>query len=217
MRLELSSRYFSWAHHPMARERCLGVTTNVSPRNVVTQAHLWASHCWSFSFFCRSLWVTLCSSPQMPVCGKLTMKLRWGLQDFCLVVTNFQVWVIMQAHLDTLSQVMVLGDAKKSWWDIAFLLIVLSIATEHERIFSLITVWAHLCQAHYTTLAYMACKLVLPMDSSAAWLYAFVQLNEVLSHTPLSSMGHISAMTYGAPSTGPCSWHHQFQVHELTV
>ena len=36
---------------------------------------------------------------------ELMMKQRWGSHDFCPVVKNFQVQVITQAELDTLSQV----------------------------------------------------------------------------------------------------------------
>ena len=70
-----------------------------------------------------------------------------------------------------------------------------------KRVFGLATVWAHPCQAHFTTLAEVANKLVLLVDGSADWVYAFIQLNKVLSHAPLSSVGHISAMTDDTPST----------------
>ena len=146
---------------------------------------------------------------------ELMTKLRWRLHDYCLVVTNFQVWAIKQAQLDTLSQAMAWGDAEKPQWDMAFLLIMLSITPEHKRIFSLINAWAHPCQACYTTLADAVCRLVLLMDGSANWVYAFVQLNEVLSYAPLSSVGHISAMTDGTQSADPHGQLHQLQVHKL--
>ena len=47
------------------------------------------------------------------------------------------------------------------------------------------------------------------------WLYAFIQSNEVLSHAPLSSVGHISTMTDGAPSMDACGQLHQLQVPKL--
>ena len=110
---------------------------------------------------------------------------------------------------------MVWGDAKNPWQDMAFLLIMLSITVGYERIFGLAAVWVHPCQAHYTTVAEVECKLVLLMDGSANWVYVFIQLNEVLSHAPLSSVSHISTMTDGAPSTDAHSWLHQLQVHKL--
>ena len=112
--------------------------------------------------------------------------------------------MIMQAQLDTLSQAMVWGDAEKLHWDMAFLLIVPSIAAGYERVFGHVTVWAHPHQACYTTLVEAVNKLVLLVDGSGNWLYAFIQLSEALSHAPLSSMGHISAMTDNAPSMDAC-------------
>ena len=53
------------------------------------------------------------------------------------------------------------------------------------------------------------------MDGSTDWVYAFVQLNEALSHAPLSSMGHISNMTDGTPSEDAHSQLHQLQVCKL--
>ena len=88
--------------------------------------------------------------------------------------------MIMQAQLDALSQVMVWEDAEKPQWDMASLLIMLSIATGYERVFSLVAVWAHPHQASYTTLEEAAHKLMLLMDGSTHWVYTFIQLNEAL-------------------------------------
>ena len=77
------------------------------------------------------------------------------------------------------------GDVGKPQWDMAFLLIVPNIAVGYERVFGLVAVWAHPYQAHYHSLEEAACKLVLLMDESADWAYAFFQLNEALSHAPL--------------------------------
>ena len=123
--------------------------------------------------------------------------------------------MIIQAHLDSLSQVMTWGDAKKPQWDMVFLLIMLSIATGYKRVFGHVTVWAHPHQAHYTTLVEVAHRLMLFIDNSADWVYALVQLNKALSHAPLSSIGHISTMTDGAPSTDTHSQLHQLQVCKL--
>ena len=74
---------------------------------------------------------------------ELAMKVRWGSHDFCLVVKNFQVQVITQAQLNTLSQTGAWGDAEKPWWDMAFLLIVPTIAMGYKRVFGLVAVWMH--------------------------------------------------------------------------
>ena len=132
----------------------------------------------------------------------------WGSNDFCPAVTSFQVQVIMQTQLNPLSQMMAWGDAEKPWWDIAFLLITLNITAGYERIFGLVTLWVHPHQVHYITPADAAYKLMLLEDSSANWVYAFTQLNEVLSHAPLSSMAHISTMTDGTPCTDAHGWLH---------
>ena len=47
------------------------------------------------------------------------------------------------------------------------------------------------------------------------WAYIFVQLNEGLSHAPLSSEGHISAMTGGVLSVDTHGWLHQLQICKL--
>ena len=46
-------------------------------------------------------------------------------------------------------------------------------------------------------------------DGSGNWVYASVQLNKVLSHALLSSVGHISTMTDGTPSKDACGKLHQ--------
>ena len=78
-----------------------------------------------------------------------------------------------------------------------------------------VTVWAHPQKAHYSTLVEAACKLVLLDDSSVDWVYAFVWLNEGLSHAPLSSKGHVSAIMDGMPCEDAHSHLHQLQVCKL--
>ena len=56
---------------------------------------------------------------------------------------------------------------------------------------------------------------MLLVDGSGNWVYTFVQLNEALSHAPLSSVGHISAMTDGTPSMDTHGHLHQLQAHKL--
>ena len=76
-------------------------------------------------------------------------------------------------------------------------------------------VWAHPCQAHYHSLEEVAHKLALLVDESTDWAYIFVQLNEALSHVPLSSEGHISAMMDGASSMDAWGWLQQLQICKL--
>ena len=73
---------------------------------------------------------------------------------------------------------------EKPQQDMAFLLIVPNITAECED-FGLVAVWAHPHQAHYHTLEVAAHKLVLPVEESVHWAYAFIWLNEALSHVPL--------------------------------
>ena len=70
-------------------------------------------------------------------------------------------------------------------------------------------------QGHYSSLEEVAHKLVLLEDRSAGWAYAFIWLNEALSHAPLSSEGHVSSMMDGVPSREACSHLHQLQVCKL--
>ena len=123
--------------------------------------------------------------------------------------------MITWAQLNTLSQVRVWGDAEKPWQDMAFLLIMPSITTIYERVFGLVTVWAHPHQASYSTLVEVACKLVLLVDGSTGWAYTFVQLNEALYHSPLLSEGHVSTMMEGTPNADAHSWLHRLKVCKL--
>ena len=122
---------------------------------------------------------------------------------------------IMQEQLNALSQVGAWGSVEKSHQDMVFLLPVLSIAMRCERVFGLTMVWAHLCQAHIHTLDDVTHKLVLLADESVDWPYAFIWLNDVISHLPLSSDGHISTMMDGTPSTDAWGWFHQLQMCKL--
>ena len=121
----------------------------------------------------------------------------------------------MQVQLNTLSQAGMLGDVEKPWWDMAFVLIVPSIAVGYKSVFGLVVVWAHPCQACYHTLEEVAHKLVLLVDESADWAFAFVQINEALSHVPLSSEGHVSTMMDGVPSAEAQGQPHQLQICKL--
>ena len=84
-----------------------------------------------------------------------------------------------------------------------------------ERVFGLVAVWAHPCQAHYHSLEDAAHKLVLLVEESSDWAHAFVWLNEALSHVPLSSEGHIRTMVDGAPSADTHGQLHQLQICKL--
>ena len=100
-------------------------------------------------------------------------------------------------------------------WAVAFLLIAPSITMGYEKVFSLVVVWVHLHQVCYHSLEEVACKLALLVDESVDWAYAFVQLKEALSHVPLSSEGHISAMMDGAPRADAWGWFHCLQICKL--
>ena len=70
-------------------------------------------------------------------------------------------------------------------------------------------------QAHFKTLEEAAHKLVLLADVSADWPYAFVWLNDAISHVPLLNEGHISAMMDGTPSMDAHGWLHQLQIQKM--
>ena len=57
--------------------------------------------------------------------------------------------------------------------------------------------------------------LLLLVDDGLNWPYTFVWMNDTVSHAPLLSEGHISAMTDGTPSTNACCQIHQLQVQKL--
>ena len=71
---------------------------------------------------------------------ELVMKVRWRSHELCPVMTNFHVWMIMQAQLNTISESVALGDTEKPQWDMAFLLIMPRIAAGYKRVFGLVTV-----------------------------------------------------------------------------
>ena len=105
---------------------------------------------------------------------ELAIKARQGLHDFCPVVKGFQVQATTQAQLNTFSQVGVWGDVEKPQQDRAFLLIAPSIAMGYERVLGMVVVWVHPCQACSHTLEKAAHKLVLLVNESVDWAYAFV-------------------------------------------
>ena len=75
--------------------------------------------------------------------------------------------------------------------------------------------WAHPWQAHLHTLEEAFHKLLLLVDNGPDWPYTFLQMNNTMSHAPLSSEEHIGLMIDGMPSTNACSWLHQLQVWKL--
>ena len=52
-------------------------------------------------------------------------------------------------------------------------------------------------------------------DGSLDWPYAFVHMNDTMSHVPLSDKGHIGTMADGIHTANACSWFHQLQVRKL--
>ena len=71
-------------------------------------------------------------------------------------------------------------------------------------------------KACYSALVEAAHKLMQLVDRSADWVYTFIQLIEALSHTPLSSKDHVSAMMDGTPTADAHSQVQQLQVHKLS-
>ena len=108
-----------------------------------------------------------------------------------------------------------LGDAEKPQSDMAFVLIVPSLAIGCEWVFGLTAMWAHPHQAHLPTLRDIAQKLMFLANESPNWPYAYVQMNGTMAHAPLSSEGHIGVMTDGMPSKNACSCLDQLQVQKL--
>ena len=139
----------------------------------------------------------------------LSTKATWGSLDFCSVVTWFQMCAITQRQLGAQ------GDAEKSQQDMAFVLIVPSLAIWCEQVFNLTSMWVHPCQVHLATLVEAAQKLMLLADKGANWPYAYAWMNDSMAHVPLSSEGHIGIMTDGLPSTNACGCLDQLQVQRL--
>ena len=131
------------------------------------------------------------------------------------VVMWFQVCTIMQRQLTALSQSGAWGDVEKSRQDMAFVLIVPSLAVRCEQVFILTTVWVHPHQAHLPTLVGVAWKLMLLANEGTNWPYAYTQMDDAMAHMPLSSEGNIGVMTKGLPSMNACSHLNQLQVQRL--
>ena len=77
-----------------------------------------------------------------------TTSATWGSLNFCPKVTQFQVHTITQGQLTTLSQVGACRDVEKPHQDMAFLLIVTSLAIGCEWVFGLTAMWMHPHQIH---------------------------------------------------------------------
>ena len=111
---------------------------------------------------------------------------------------------ILQAQLTAISKAGAWGNVDKPQQDRAFLLVAPSLAVGCEWVFGLAAVWAYSCQAHLHTLGEAAHKLILLADKGLDWLYAFVWMNNAMSHTLLSSEGHIGPMKDRVPSMNAC-------------
>ena len=108
-----------------------------------------------------------------------------------------------------------LGDVEKPQQDMAFVLIVPSLAVGCEWVCGLTALWVHPYQAHLPTLGEVAQNLMLLADECLNWPYAYVWMNDTMAHTPLSSGGHIGVMTDSIPSMNACSCLDQLQVQKL--
>ena len=127
----------------------------------------------------------------------------------------FQVCAIMQTQLATLSKAGAWEDAEKPQQDMAFVLIAPSLAIGCKQVFGLTAVWAHPCPAHLPTLVEAAWKLIMLADEGPNWPYAYMWMNDVMAHMPLSSEGYVGVMTDGLPSLNAYSHLDQLQVWKL--
>ena len=119
----------------------------------------------------------------------------WGSLDFCPKVMQFCIHIITQGQLTALSHVGAWGDVEKPCQDMAFLLIAPHLAIGCKWVFGLTAMWLHPCQAHLPTLADAAWKLLLLANEGTNWPNAYIRMNDVVAHVPLSSVGHIGVMT----------------------
>ena len=133
-----------------------------------------------------------------------TTKTTWGSHDICPLLSQFYIMAISQMHLSAISWAKALGDPKKPKLSMAYLLIVLTQAVEEERIFGLLAVWVHPCQALLSSLEEAAKKLTILINTGDDWPYAFLQFCEDSQHVPLSDTGHISIIVGGALSRSTC-------------
>ena len=146
---------------------------------------------------------------------EVSTKATWGSFDFCPAVSWFQVHAITQAQLTALFQAGAWGNVEKPQWDMAFMLVAPSLTIRYKQIFGLMAMLAHPFQAHYHNLEEVAHKLVLLVDEGPDCPYASVQMNDTMTHVPLSSEGHIGTMTDGMPNMNACGHLHQLQVWML--
>ena len=142
-------------------------------------------------------------------------QMLWGSHDICPSLSWFKVRDVTQWELLAFSSAGVWEDAEKPQCNMAYLLIVPGKTIEGEMAFRLTMVWAHPHQAHLLSLDELARKHALLIDIGDNWAYAFVWLNEVALHVPLSSEGNISAMINGVPSRSTCRHLYQLQVWRI--
>ena len=81
----------------------------------------------------------------------------------------------------------------------ACLLLAPAQEVEEQRIFGLVAVWVHRCQAHLPSVEEVARKLAFLINTREDWPYTFAWLCEDSQHIPLSNYGHISIMIDGTP------------------
>ena len=98
---------------------------------------------------------------------------------------QFQVHTIMQTQLTALSQAGAWGKVEKTRQDMAFLMIVPNTNAGDDQVFSLAAVWVHPCQGCLSTLVKAAWKLMLLVDNSPDWPYAFIHMSDTVLHVPI--------------------------------
>ena len=144
-----------------------------------------------------------------------TTSAPWESLDLCPKIMQFQVCTITQGQLTTLSQAGAWGDMEKPHQDMAFLLIVPSLAVRCEQVFRLTAMWMHPHQICLPTLVDVVQKLLLLADEGTDWPYAYIRMNNAVAHAPLSSEGHIGVMTGDLPSWNACGHLYQLSMWQL--
>ena len=144
-----------------------------------------------------------------------TSSTMWGALNFCPPIQQFNVHTIRQTQLTALSQAPAWENAENPRNDMAFLLIVPSLATGCERIFGLMAMWAHPHQACLVSLVEVAQCLVLLANKGPDWPYTFLQMSNTVLHVPLSSKGHLGILKECKPQRSLCGLLHQLQAWRL--
>ena len=132
----------------------------------------------------------------MSACGNWQWKVRW-------VSHNFAWWWKVsrceQSCRHNWIPSLRWGNVEKPQWNMAFLLIAPDITAGYERVFGLVTVWAHPCKACYHTVGVAAHKVVLlVMKAQTGHMLCLVEWGLI----PCASLGQ-----------GTCQHHDGWHAH----